>query len=117
MTERSSAAPAPVLPDHRLPAAAGEGMVRNVVIWGVMLAIVAVEVVVTYQRPSMPVLIATLLVLAAIQAFLGLMYFMHLSRERAVLGWTLVGTLLFVLAMMNQLWPDALRAFRLRLHD
>ena len=117
MTERSSTAPAPVAPDHRLPAATGTGMAKNVVIWAVMLAIVALEVAVTYQRPSMPVLIGTLLLLAAVQAFLGLMYFMHLRHERAVLGWTLVGALIFVLALMNQLWPDALRVFRLRLHD
>ena len=117
MTERLPAGAAPVAPDHRLPAATGTGMVQNIVIWAVMLAIVAAEVTVTYQRPAMPVLIGTLLVLAGIQAFLGLMFFMHLRDERAVLGWSLVGALLFVLALMNQLWPDALRVFRLRLHD
>lgn len=117
MTESSSAAAAPVAHDHRLPAATGARMSRNVMIWVAMLAIVALEVVVTYRRPSMPVLIGALLLLAAVQAFLGLMYFMHLRHERGLLGWSLVGALLFVLALMNQLWPDALRVFRLRLHD
>lgn len=117
MTERSSGAPVPVAPDHRLPAAMGGNSTKNVVIWLAMLLIIALEVAVTYRRPSMPVLVATLLALAAVQAFLGLMYFMHLRHERAVLGWSLVGALIFVLALLNQLWPDALRVFRLRLHD
>jgi len=117
MTERSPVAPVPVPPDHRLPSAIGVAMTRQVAIWIAMLVIVALEVAVTYQRPSMPVLIGALLLLAAIQAFLGLMYFMHLRHESALLGWSLVGTLIFVLALMNQLWPDALRVFRLRLHD
>ena len=117
MTERTSTAPAPVAPDHRLPAASGQGMRKNVAIWIAMLAISGFEVFATYRHPSMGILIATLLALAAVQAFLGLMFFMHLRHERAVLGWSLVGALLFVLALMNQLWPDALRVFRLRLHD
>jgi caa(3)-type oxidase subunit IV len=118
MTEGTSApARVPVAPDHRLPAATGGAAATNVGIWGAMLAIVALEVIVTYQRPSMPVLIGILLALALVQAFLGVAYFMHLRHERAVLGWSLVGALIFVLLMMNQLWPDALRVFRLRLHD
>jgi len=122
MTERSSVTPAPVTPapvapDHRLPAATGMAMSRNVLIWLAMLVIVALEVVVTYDRPAMPVLIGALLLLAAVQAFLGLMFFMHLRHERALLGWSLIGSLIFVLALMNQVWPDALRVFRLRLHD
>jgi heme/copper-type cytochrome/quinol oxidase subunit 4 len=87
---------------------------RSIVVWGVMLVIVALEVAVTYARPAMPLLIATLLVLAAAQAFLALVELMHLRHERAILGWSMVGALLFVLAMMNQIWPDALRVFRLR---
>jgi cytochrome c oxidase subunit IV len=90
---------------------------RSLGVWGGMLLIVALEVVVTYARPSMPILIAMLLILAAAQAFLALVEFMHLRHERAILGWTMIGALLFVLAMMNQIWFDALRVFRLRLHQ
>lgn len=88
---------------------------RSIMIWIGMLAIVVLEVVATYLRPAMPMLLGALLALAALQAAFGLIYFMHLRTERALLGWSLVGTLLFVLAMMNQIWPDALRVFRLRL--
>ena len=90
---------------------------RNAAIWAGMLVIVALEVTVTYMRPAMPTLIAALLALAIVQATLGVLYFMHLRHERAVLGWSLMSALVFVLAMMNQLWPDALRVFRLRLHQ
>ena len=116
MNEQPSAARPAVPPDHRLTAGPAFGVAASAGIWAAMLAIVALEVVVTYARPSMPVLISALLLLASAQAFLGLMYFMHLRYERAILGWSMVGALLFVLAMMNQLWPDALRVFRLRLH-
>jgi len=118
MTEGSSSATGvAVAPDHRLPAASGGVAAKDIGIWVAMLVVVALEVVVTYQRPSMPVLIGVLLLLAVVQAFLGLMYFMHLRHERAVLGWSFIGALVFVLLMMNQVWPDALRVFRLRLHD
>lgn len=90
---------------------------RNVTLWAGMLAIVALEVAVTWMRPAMPTLTAMLLALALIQATLGVLYFMHLRHERAVLGWSLIAALVFVLGMMNQVWPDALRVFRLRLHQ
>ena len=117
MIDGTSATGTPVAPDHRLPAGAGASMRGNVAIWIAMLVIVAIEVVVTYRRPPMPLLIGTLLSLAVVQAFLGLMYFMHLRHERRMLGLSLIGALVFVLLMMNQVWPDALRVFRLRLHD
>ena len=93
------------------------GMRKNVGIWIAMLVIAGLEVFATYRGFTMPLLITVLLALAAVQAFLGLMFFMHLRHERAILGWSVVGALLFVLTLMNQLWPDALRVFRLRLHD
>lgn len=117
MTHGSPAADLPAAPNRQLPPASGGDARKNVGIWIAMLVIAGLEVFATYRHPPMSVLIATLLALAAVQAFLGLMFFMHLRHERAVLGWSLVGTLLFVLAMMNQVWPDALRVFRLRLHD
>jgi caa(3)-type oxidase subunit IV len=87
---------------------------RYLLVWAGMLGVMALEVTATYLRPSMPALLATLLLLAAIQAALGLIYFMHLRHERKILGWSMVGALIFVLSMMNQVWPDALRVFRLR---
>ncbi len=89
---------------------------RHLLVWMAMLGVTALEVTATYLRPAMPTLLAALLALAAVQAGLGLVYFMHLRHERKILGWSMVGGLIFVLSIMNQIWPDALRVFRLRLH-
>jgi hypothetical protein len=43
------------------------------------------------------------------------MYFMHLKYERPRLFWSLIPTLIFVLFMMDHIWPDALRLIKLRL--
>lgn len=106
--------------DQGLAASTGGADARtrtNVAIWAAMLVIGALEVTVTYARPRVSLLLAALLVLAAVQATLGVLYFMHLRHERPVLAWSLVSALLFVLAMLNQLWPDAMRLLRLRLHE
>jgi cytochrome c oxidase subunit IV len=87
-----------------------------VMIWVALLVIVGAEVGLTYMHLSTGTQLAMLLVLAFIEAGLGVMYFMHLKYERAILFWSLVPTLLFVLFMMDHLWPDALRLLRLRLH-
>jgi heme/copper-type cytochrome/quinol oxidase subunit 4 len=115
MTNASSSTEAPLPPGRRLRPGTFAGAGKSIGIWAAMLLLAALEVFLTYRHPAMPVLISMLLALAAVQAFLGLMYFMHLRHERALLGWSLIGALIFVVALMNQVWPDALRAFRLRL--
>jgi len=59
-------------------------------------------------------LLASLLSLAVLEAGLGVMYFMHLRYERRALFWSLIPGLVFVLAMLNHLWPDAHRLLRLQ---
>jgi cytochrome c oxidase subunit IV len=59
-------------------------------------------------------LLAALLSLAVIEAGLGVMYFMHLKYERRALFWSLIPTLVFVLVMLNHLWPDAHRLLRMQ---
>jgi cytochrome c oxidase subunit IV len=80
-----------------------------VAVWISLLLIVAAEVALTYARPPAGTLLAGLLVLAMLEAALGLMYFMHLKYERRILFWALIPGLLFVFFLMNQLWSDALR--------
>ena len=90
------------------------GMKLYVAIWMGLLLIVAVEVALTYARLLTGTLLAAFLALALLEAGLGVMYFMHLRYERRNLFWSLIPGLLFVLIMMNHLWPDALRLLRLR---
>jgi cytochrome c oxidase subunit IV len=57
-----------------------------------------------------------MLMLALLQASIGVMYFMHLSSERTVFALALIPYTLFVLFMMNMIWSDSFRAFSLRSH-
>ena len=93
----------------------GPGMTTYVGIWVGFLAIVGIEVAITYQHPETKHLLATLLVLAFIEAAIGLLYFMHMKYERKILFWTFVPITVFVLFMMDHVWPDAFRLFYLRL--
>jgi heme/copper-type cytochrome/quinol oxidase subunit 4 len=84
-------------------------------IWVGLLAIVGIEVAVTYRHPATKDLLAALLILAAIEAGIGLLYFMHMKYERKILFWTVVPITLFVLFMMDHVWADAYRLAQLRL--
>jgi len=80
-----------------------------VAVWLGLLSIAGVEVFMTYRRFSSGVLLAVLLILAFIEAGLALLYFMHLKYDRPILLWSFVLSIVFVLLMMNQIWPDAYR--------
>jgi cytochrome c oxidase subunit IV len=80
-----------------------------VLVWISLLCIVGIEVFLTYRGFSTHVLLAALLLLAFIEAGIGLLYFMHLKYDRPVLLWSFVLSIVFVLLMMNQIWPDAYR--------
>ena len=85
------------------------------VVWLGMIALVAVEVLVTYARPAAGTLLATLLALALLEAAVALLYFMHLKYERRALLWWTVPLVVFALVMLDHVWPDALRLASLRL--
>jgi len=91
------------------------GMRLYVVVWIGLLLIVGIEVSLTYLQLPGPRLLASLLVLAFIEAGIGVMYFMHLKYERPSLFWSLIPTLIFVLVLMDHFWPDALRLMHQRL--
>jgi hypothetical protein len=50
-----------------------------------------------------------MLVLATIQAYLAVMFFMHLRDEKPSLRLALIPGTLFVLVMMNMIWADSFR--------
>ncbi len=84
-------------------------------IWVGLICIAGIEVFLTYRNLSVHQLLGILLILAFIEAGIALMYFMHLKYEKPSLFWSLVPAVLFVLLMMNQIWPDAYRLARLKL--
>lgn len=93
----------------------GPGMKLYVVVWIGLILIVGLEVFLTSQQLSAGTLLASLLVLALVEAGLGVMYFMHLKYERPSLFWSLIPYLIFALVLMDHLWPDALRLMHQRL--
>lgn len=91
------------------------GIGKYVGIWIGLICIAGIEVFLTYRGFSTHGLLLALFVLAIIEAAIGLAYFMHLKYESGYLVWTLVPFVIFVLLMMNQIWPDAYRLASLRL--
>lgn len=84
-------------------------------LWIVMICIAGLEVLITYGHMSRDLTVGLLLILAFIDGGIAIMYFMHMKYENANFFWTLVPITIFVLIMMNQIWPDALRLARLSL--
>jgi len=79
-----------------------------------LLCIVGIETFLTSMNLSTHGLLAALLILAVIEAGIALLYFMHLRYEKPNLFWSLVPAVIFVLFMMNHIWPDAYRMVNLR---
>jgi cytochrome c oxidase subunit 4 len=90
-------------------AANSPGMKFYAVVWLGLLCIAGIEVFVTYRGFSTYGLLTVLLLLAILEAAIGLLYFMHMKYDRPILLWSFVISVVFVLLMMNQLWPDAYR--------
>ncbi|MGH7635336.1 MAG: hypothetical protein ACRENC_16490, partial [Gemmatimonadaceae bacterium] len=82
--------------------------------WLGMLIIVAIETVLIRAHVSGGMLLASLLILAFIEAAVALRYLMHLKYEVPLLFWTLIPGLLLAFLMMNQFWADAARLNTLR---
>lgn len=91
------------------------GMTGYISIWIGLLCIVGIETFLTTLQFSTHRLLAALLLLAFIEAGIALLYFMHLRYEKPNLFWSLVPAVIFVLFMMNHIWPDAYRMISMRL--
>lgn len=75
-----------------------------------ILVLAGVQIFIAYHSPG----VIRMLVVAAIQAFLAVMFFMHLRDEKATLRLALIPATLFVLVMMNMVWTDSYRVIQLR---
>ena len=80
-----------------------------------LMIIVGIEVILTYQHLPTRTLLFSLLGLACVEAFVGIMYLMHVKYETPLLFWTIFPSTLFVLVLLNYLWPDAYRMARMSL--
>jgi heme/copper-type cytochrome/quinol oxidase subunit 4 len=85
-----------------------------IAIWVGLLCIVGIETFLTTLQLSTHKLLLALLLLAFTEAGIALLYFMHLKYEKPSLFWSLVPAVIFVLFMMNHIWPDAYRMLNMR---
>ena len=75
-----------------------------------ILVLAGIQIFVAYHSPG----VIRMLVIAAIQAFFAVMFFMHLRDEKSTLRLTLIPATVFVLVMMNMVWADSYRLIHLR---
>jgi cytochrome c oxidase subunit IV len=75
-----------------------------------ILVMAGVQIFLAYYSPG----VIRMLIVAAIQAFLAVMFFMHLRDEKSTLRLVLIPATLFVLVMMNMVWADSFRLIQFR---
>jgi len=80
-----------------------------------LMAIVIVEVFLTFQHLPARTLLSCLLCLASLEAFIAVMYLMHVKYEKPILFWTVFPATMFVLVFLCYVFPDAFRMFSMRL--
>ncbi|HLV86106.1 MAG TPA: cytochrome C oxidase subunit IV family protein [Candidatus Sulfotelmatobacter sp.] len=86
-------------------------MKTTYIVYGAILAIAVIQIVAAIAMgPSL----GRMLILAAIQAYLAVMFFMHLRDEKSTLRLALIPGTIFVLVMMNMIWADSFRLISLR---
>jgi heme/copper-type cytochrome/quinol oxidase subunit 4 len=85
------------------------GSGKYLIVYVVMLVLSAIEVMIAYRHPGGAQLLVSMLLLAAIGAVLGVLYFMGLASEnhRSILAFSVFT--LFVLATINYGWTDSFR--------
>ncbi len=75
----------------------------------VYVAILLIAIVQVIAAMAMGPSLWRMLLLAVIQAYLAVMFFMHLRDEKPTLRLALIPGTLFVLVMMNMIWADSFR--------
>jgi caa(3)-type oxidase subunit IV len=88
-----------------------EGSLKtDLMVYVAILVMAGVQIFMAYFSPG----VIRMLLVAAIQAFLAVMYFMHLRDEKSTLRLALIPATLFVLVMMNMVWADSFRLIQFR---
>ena len=85
---------------------------ENVIVWGGLLALTAIEVFLAYIQIPTTLMLIILMGASIIKAALIVAYFMHLKFEQLSLILTIVPTLVVLLCLFAILFPDSFR-----LHD
>jgi caa(3)-type oxidase subunit IV len=83
------------------------------IVWGVLLAITAVEVLLAYERLQPVRMLSILLGLSVIKAALIILWFMHLRYEVTRMRRILMASLCVCLVLMCVFFADAFRILHL----
>jgi caa(3)-type oxidase subunit IV len=87
-----------------------ESLKTDLMVYVGILVLAGIQIFVAYHSPG----VIRMLVIAAIQAFLAVMFFMHLRNEKSTLRLALIPATLFVLVMMNMWWADSYRLISMK---
>jgi len=87
---------------------------ENVIIWGGLLGLTALEVVLAYVHLDQTLMLIILMGLSIIKAALIVAYFMHLKFERLSFVLTVVPILVVLLCLFATFFPDSNRINKLR---
>ncbi len=85
-----------------------------VLVWIWLLAITGIEVFLAYEQLALNIMLALLMGLSVIKAYLIISYFMHLRYDRPSLAVTLIPPLVLVLCLLFLIFPDSIRLLHLR---
>ena len=87
---------------------------ENVIVWGGLLFLTAVEVFLAYIHIQPLLMLIILMLLSVVKAALIVAYFMHLKFERLSLVLTIVPTLIVLFCLFAILFPDSNRLHKMR---
>ncbi len=83
------------------------------IVWGVLLAITAVEVLLAYERLQPVRMLSILLALSIVKAALIISWFMHMRYEVTRMRRLMMASLCVCLVLMCVFFPDAFRILHL----
>ena len=83
------------------------------IVWGVLLAITAVEVILAYERLQPVRMLSILLALSIVKAALIISWFMHMRYEVTRMRRLMMYSLCVCLVLMCVFFPDAFRILNL----
>ena len=82
---------------------------QDLIVYVCILAIAGLQFVVAYSNLSSQQMVVRMLILAIIEALLGVLFFMHLKAENRAFVVSVAVITLFVLAAMQYSWTDSFR--------
>ena len=92
-----------------------QGIGKYVVVYICLLVVVALQFFIGYQNIAGPQLVVRVLTFAVIESILVVFFLMNLSSEKRNFFQFVAFFMLFVLATMNYIWTDSFRLLLFRL--